>query len=223
MMGRRLKNPFSSNERAVTRNDTIARFFHIVNPTSNSHFSTTMSSPKRPLPPIERPPRKPRKCHRCGEIGHDRRNCPVATRDVAVGVVAEPAGVNQNAVADLDSNLPLDPPTTRDASLIDWNKVLYVIFDLETTGRSRYNSEIIELAAILWYHSGVQLEDDIFVEFVKPKSKIPTHITTITSITDDEVKDARPFSQVADAFVCNTRQESHVAIHTNNYGDLLFI
>jgi hypothetical protein len=22
---------------------------------------------------------------------------------------------------------------------------------------------------------------------------------------------------------CNTRQESHVAIHTNNYGDLLFI
>jgi DNA polymerase III alpha subunit (gram-positive type) len=34
----------------------------------------------------------------------------------------------------------------QDAPTIDWEKVLYVVFDLETAGHSRQRDEIIEVA-----------------------------------------------------------------------------
>jgi DNA polymerase III alpha subunit (gram-positive type) len=47
-------------------------------------------------------------------------------------------------------------------SKLDWGSVLYVVFDLETTGRSRQRDEIIELAAVILNESGVEIEDAFF-------------------------------------------------------------
>ena len=78
---------------------------------------------------------------------------------------------------------------------------MYVVFDLETTGRSRYTSEIIEVAAIILDSSGIQVEDGSFVQFIKPTTPIPSYITAITSISNQDVKDAKGFANVGDSFI----------------------
>ncbi|MCR4657434.1 MAG: PolC-type DNA polymerase III [Lachnospiraceae bacterium] len=63
----------------------------------------------------------------------------------------------------------------------------FVVFDIETTGRSAAADEIIEIGA-------VKIEDgsvtDRFSEFVNPKRPIPYRITQLTRITDEMVEDA---------------------------------
>jgi DNA polymerase III subunit alpha, Gram-positive type len=55
----------------------------------------------------------------------------------------------------------------------------YVVFDLETTGRSRQKDKIIELAAVILDCLGVEIEDAFFSEFVKPTKPIPPFITEL--------------------------------------------
>jgi DNA polymerase III epsilon subunit-like protein len=49
-----------------------------------------------------------------------------------------------------------------------WDKVIYVVFDLETTGRSRQKDKVIELAVVVLDENGIQIEDASFSEFIKP-------------------------------------------------------
>jgi DNA polymerase III alpha subunit (gram-positive type) len=95
---------------------------------------------------------------------------------------------------------------------VDWEKVLYVVFDLETTGLSRKQHEIIELAAVILDHNGIQIEDASFVQLVKPTNPIPSFITTLTSITNDDVRDADNFKEVGGAFLRFMQQ------HADEYG-----
>jgi DNA polymerase III alpha subunit (gram-positive type) len=46
-----------------------------------------------------------------------------------------------------------------DTSTVDLNKVLYVVFDLETTGRSQQRDKIIKVAAQILDPNGIPLED----------------------------------------------------------------
>jgi DNA polymerase III alpha subunit (gram-positive type) len=78
---------------------------------------------------------------------------------------------------------------------------LYVVFDLETTGRVRQRDEIIEVGASIYDQNGMPVEDAHFSQFVKPKARIPSFITQLTTITDDDVAEAEPFPVVADAFI----------------------
>lgn len=64
-----------------------------------------------------------------------------------------------------------------------------IFFDIETTGLSSVYNEIIEFGAIK-YKNQMVVEQKSF--FVKPKKKIPEHITNITGITNEMVKDAKP-------------------------------
>ena len=139
-----------------------------------------MSSPKRTLPPIQRPPRKPRRCGVCGTIGHDKRNCPVAPAQVATSVVATHV-FGTNPVPTAASLPPFIITDVPDDSSVDWEKTLYVVFDLETTGRRRFKDEIIELAAVVLNKFGVPIEDAMFAEFVKPTTTIPPFITELTT------------------------------------------
>ena len=69
----------------------------------------------------------------------------------------------------------------------------YIVFDLETTGFSPTNNEIIEIGA--WkVDNGVVV--DKFEALVKPTTPIPTKITEITGITNEMVKDAEPIETV---------------------------
>ncbi|MBF0746862.1 PolC-type DNA polymerase III [Gemella sp. 19428wG2_WT2a] len=63
----------------------------------------------------------------------------------------------------------------------------YVVFDVETTGLSAERDTIIEIAAIK-VRNGKEV--DSFESYINPQIKISELITNITSITNDDVKDA---------------------------------
>ena len=63
----------------------------------------------------------------------------------------------------------------------------YVVFDLETTGLSPENGEIIEIGAIRMKNG---LQYSRFHSYVKPVCGIPLRITALTGITPSDVKDA---------------------------------
>ena len=92
---------------------------------------------------------------------------------------------------------------------MDWDNVLYVVFDLETTGRSRQHDEIIELAAVILDPSGIQVKDAVFSQLVKPNSPIPAFTTKLTSITNDCVSTAERFPAVGDAFIRFVTQQAN--------------
>jgi len=74
----------------------------------------------------------------------------------------------------------------------------FVVFDIETTGLSAKFNEIIEIA-------GVKIENgritERFSKFIRPSSSIPAHITELTRITNDMVKDAAPVESVLKDFL----------------------
>ncbi len=75
----------------------------------------------------------------------------------------------------------------------------YVVFDLETTGLSHINDEIIEIGAVKV--KGKVITDQ-FLTFVKPRlGYIPEKITELTSITWDQVKDAPSLDDVFPKFM----------------------
>jgi len=74
----------------------------------------------------------------------------------------------------------------------------YVVFDIETTGFSPVNNKIIEIGAVKVKNGEVI---DSFSEFVNPEVPIPYRITKLTSITDDQVKDADTIEAVLPRFI----------------------
>lgn len=60
----------------------------------------------------------------------------------------------------------------------------YVVFDLETTGLSCYEHEIIEIGAIKVENNRVV---DTYSSFAKPKNNIPYYITRINGISNQMV------------------------------------
>ncbi len=85
--------------------------------------------------------------------------------------------------------------------VVHWEKVLYVVFDLETTGIRINRDEIIELAAVILDKNGIQMENASFVQFVKPTNPIPPFVTVLTSITNNDVYNAESFVEVGGAFI----------------------
>ncbi|VWL85562.1 PolC-type DNA polymerase III [Oceanivirga miroungae] len=63
----------------------------------------------------------------------------------------------------------------------------YVVFDIETTGFDPYNDKIIEIGAVKIKKLEIV---DRFSEFINPEIPIPKVIKDLTSISDDDVKDA---------------------------------
>ena len=153
-----------------------------------------------PAPPIEAPSTTKRKCRNCGLPGHNKRTCRAATVDRAVTVAGNVAN-NRNPVV----QPPLVPPLTitpiRQPSSINWENVIYVVFDLETTGFNRQRNEIIELSAIILDRNGIMIEDATFSHLIKPRHSIPRFITDLTSITNEDVSNAETFPHVAGSFL----------------------
>lgn len=74
----------------------------------------------------------------------------------------------------------------------------YVVFDLETTGLSPIDDEIIEISGIK-VRSGQALEE--FTSLVNPNRPIPVAATNINGITDDMVKEAPYMGCVLEQFL----------------------
>lgn len=74
----------------------------------------------------------------------------------------------------------------------------YIAFDVETTGLSPRENEIIEIGA-LKVRNGKVVER--FMEFIHPNSPISAAITDLTGITNEMVASARPRCQVIPDFL----------------------
>ena len=74
----------------------------------------------------------------------------------------------------------------------------FIVFDLETTGLSVLNSEIIEIGAVK-IQGGKVLS--VFNEYVKPTVSIPQNITELTGIDDSMVADADSIDKVLPRFL----------------------
>ncbi len=74
----------------------------------------------------------------------------------------------------------------------------FVVFDIETTSLAARYGEIIEIAGVKVSNGRVTEE---FSKFVKPTVPIPYHITELTNISNDMVRDAEPIEEVLPAFL----------------------
>ncbi|PID02113.1 ATP-dependent helicase DinG [Sporosarcina sp. P2] len=71
----------------------------------------------------------------------------------------------------------------------------YAVVDLETTGHSPLNGDRIIQIAIVFIENNKII--DTYMRYVHPKRPIPSFIHQLTSIGDEEVKDAAPFEKIA--------------------------
>lgn len=89
---------------------------------------------------------------------------------------------------------------------------MYAIIDIETTGGSPDRSKITEIAIIL--HDGNKVTEE-YSTLINPECSIPYQITQITGITNDMVRDAPPFYEVAKKIVEMTEGAVFVAHNVN--------
>ena len=69
----------------------------------------------------------------------------------------------------------------------------YVVLEVETTGVSAVNDEIIEIAAIEAFENDIK---NRYHSYVKPSKEIPENIEKITGIDNEMVKDAPSIDEV---------------------------
>ena len=86
--------------------------------------------------------------------------------------------------------------------------VTYVSFDLETTGLSCYFDHIIEFGAVRIKNSTIIDRKQMFI---KPPVSIPGFITSKTNITNDMVKNAKPFAEAIDEILDYIKDDVLVA------------
>ena len=78
---------------------------------------------------------------------------------------------------------------------IDLSEAEYVVFDLETTGLSTRYDHVIEFGAVLMSRGMVKEKVDFFI---KPPVALSDFTKSLTHISEDDLKDAKPFSEVKD-------------------------
>ena len=83
----------------------------------------------------------------------------------------------------------------RNATDADLDDCTYICFDLETTGLSCYFDSIIEFGAVKIEHGAVT---DHIQRFIHPPKPIPAFITRKTNISNDMLRDAKPFAEAID-------------------------
>lgn len=93
-----------------------------------------------------------------------------------------------------------------------------VVFDIETTGFDSSINHIIEIGAVKVVEGKIV---DKYSTFINPGVKIPAKITELTSITDEDVRDARPIEQVLPEFLAFC--EGSVLVAHNASFDVGFI
>ncbi len=92
-----------------------------------------------------------------------------------------------------------------------------IFYDTETTGIRAERDRIVEIAAYDPY-----LEKS-FVQLVNPGSPIPKEASNIHHITDEMVKEAPPFSEVAPQFTAFCEGDVVLIAHNNDAFDLFFL
>ncbi len=71
---------------------------------------------------------------------------------------------------------------------------MFAIIDIETTGGSALHEKVTEIA--IYVHNGIQITGE-FSTLINPEKHIPSFITRLTGISDDMVRNAPRFYEVA--------------------------
>ncbi len=74
----------------------------------------------------------------------------------------------------------------------------YTVFDIETTGFSRFNDRIIEIGAVRYEDGNIVGE---FSEFVSPERTLPEKIIELTGITDAMLQNAETIDKILPRFL----------------------
>ncbi len=74
---------------------------------------------------------------------------------------------------------------------------IYVVVDVETTGGRPPNDRVTEIGAVKIQHGEIIGE---WSSLINPEKRIPHFITQLTGISNDMVRDAPKFAEIADAF-----------------------
>lgn len=117
--------------------------------------------------------------------------------DVLNGIVEEPIV----RAAPIPSRVIIDTPLHLEKRYKATQAVLngdYTVFDIETTGLSRSDDEIIELSAVRFRSFRAEKS---FTTLINPGRHISSSITEITGISDKDVKNAPVLEEVKDSFL----------------------
>ncbi len=85
---------------------------------------------------------------------------------------------------------------------------MFAVIDIETTGISPKSEKITEIAIIIY--DGLKVVDE-YKTLINPEKYIPKNITRLTGITNDMVKDAPKFWEIAKDIVLLTEGKTFVA------------
>ena len=103
-----------------------------------------------------------------------------------------------------------------DVLKIPLNELEVVVLDIETTGfYPEKGDEIISIGAIKIRNGSVQ-EDEQFYSLIQCNNEIPEEISTLTSITNEQVRDAPPLSEVLMQFFRFAQNCTLVAHHAKH-------
>lgn len=95
-----------------------------------------------------------------------------------------------------------------------------IFFDLETTGLNLYRDKIIEIAAI-------DNKDNQFHSLINPQVKLSPYITTLTSITDDMLKEAPTLEekkqQIIEFFDLQNENQWIISHNNDNFDIIIFM
>lgn len=109
---------------------------------------------------------------------------------------AKKAGIK--AIFGLEANIVEDSvPITYNEVPMALKEATYVVFDVETTGLSAVNNDLIQIAASKMYKGNVIEQFD---EFIDPGHPLSAFTTELTGITDNHVRGAKPLLQVLEEF-----------------------
>jgi len=97
-----------------------------------------------------------------------------------------------------------------------------VIFDLETTGLSPSRDSIIQIAAMK-LTVGSWEQSDLFSTFVQTRTRIPSFISRLTNITDDQLRSAPTPEEALLSFSRYVGDDTTLVAHYGPRFDMPFI